>query len=199
MVQPIFDYCSISWYGRFNDDIAKLNVLQKRCARIILGVNIYTSSDFTFNVLGWERLQTRNNYFKALMMYKSLNGRTPEYLSNKFNYISRTHGVNTRQAAGGQLALPPWSNQARRNEFSIGAASQGKWFTIHQSGASAASGASNGVGSRGPLKGPWRGPGAEPRRGPGGSAPGSSWVLAFIKGPERLSWKSFFFFFFFFF
>ena len=48
------------------------------------------------------------------------------------------------------------------------------------------------------------GPGARPRApggvqgqspggGPGGSAPGSSWVLAFVKGPERLSWKPFFF------
>ena len=43
-------------------------------------------------------------------MYKSLNGLAPDYLSNKFNYISSTHGVNTRQAAAGQLALPPWSN-----------------------------------------------------------------------------------------
>ena len=31
-----------------------------------------------------------------------------------------------------------------------------------------------------------------PGGGPGGSAPGSSWVLAFVKGPERLSWKYFF-------
>ena len=63
-----------------------------------------------FNVLGWELLQTRKNYFKALMMYmyKSLNGLAPEYLFNKFNYISTTHGVNTRQAAAGQLILPPW-------------------------------------------------------------------------------------------
>ena len=39
------------------------------------------------------------------------------------------------------------------------------------------------------------GPGARSRApggGPGGSAPGSSWVLAFVKGPERLSWKYFF-------
>ena len=35
------------------------------------------------------------------------------------------------------------------------------------------------------------GPGARSRApggGPGGRAPGSSWVLAFEKGPERLSW-----------
>ena len=43
-------------------------------------------------------------------MYKSLNGQAPEYLSNKFDYILTTHGVNTRQAAAGQLALLPWSN-----------------------------------------------------------------------------------------
>ena len=33
------------------------------------------------------------------------------------------------------------------------------------------SGASNGVGSRGPLKGPWRGPGAEAPAGVQGAAP----------------------------
>ena len=32
-----------------------------------------------------------------------------------------------------------------------------------------------------------------PGGGPGGRAPGSSWVLAFVKGPERLSWNFFFF------
>ena len=31
--------------------------------------------------------------------------------------------------------------------------------------------------------------GQSPGGGPGSSAPGSSWVLAFVKGPERLSWK----------
>lgn len=110
LVQPIFDYCNVTWFGRFNDDIQKLNVLHKRCARIILGVNYFTSSDLMFNILGWERLQTRNNYFKALMMYKSLNGLAPNYLANRFKCISTTHNVNTRQATAGQLALPPLSN-----------------------------------------------------------------------------------------
>ena len=39
------------------------------------------------------------------------------------------------------------------------------------SGASKASGGYNGVGFRGPLKGPWWGPGAEPRRGSRGQSP----------------------------
>ena len=109
-VQPIFDYCNISWYGRFKDDSDRLDVLHKRCARVILSVNNLTSSDFMFRILGWERLQTRNDYFKALMVYKSLNDLAPHYLANMFNYISTTHDVNTRQAAAGQLTLPPVSN-----------------------------------------------------------------------------------------
>ena len=109
-VRPIFDYCNISWYGRFIQDTYKLDVVHKRCARVILGVNNLTPSDLMFNILGWERLQTRSEYFKALMMYKSLNGLAPEYLAKMFNYLSTTHGVNTRQAADGQLALPPTVN-----------------------------------------------------------------------------------------
>ena len=34
----------------------------------------------------------------------------PVRLERNLRYISTTHGVNTRQAAAGQLALPPWSN-----------------------------------------------------------------------------------------
>ena len=90
--------------------MSKLDVLHKRCARIILGVNYYTSSDFMFNTLGWERLQARNDYFKALMIYKSLNGLAPSYLTTMFNHVSTTHNINTRQATAGQLALPPLCN-----------------------------------------------------------------------------------------
>ena len=109
-VQPLFDYCTIVWYGRFKDDCSKLDILHKRCARVILGVNYLTSSNFMFNMLGWERLQKRNDYFKALMMYKALNGIAPEYISNMFKYVSATHNRQTRQATAGQLALPPTCN-----------------------------------------------------------------------------------------
>jgi hypothetical protein len=110
LVQPHFDYCSVAWYGRFKDDSSKLDVLQKRCARIILGVDYFTPSDHMFKELKWERLSVRNQYFKALMMYKSLHNLAPQYLCNKFNYVSEIHNRNTRQAAAGQLALPPLTN-----------------------------------------------------------------------------------------
>ena len=42
------------------------------------------------------------------MMYKSLHNLVaPQYLTRKFKYVSDIHNCNTRQAAAGQLALPP--------------------------------------------------------------------------------------------
>ena len=110
LVQPHFDYCSVVWFGRFIEDIHKLNVLQKRCARIILSVNSLTSSTVMFPKLGWKALQDRCDYFKTLLLFKTLNNLAPTYLCNKFKYVSEKHNVNTRQAAAGLLALPPCTN-----------------------------------------------------------------------------------------
>ena len=70
LIQPQFDYCNTVWFGRFKEDVHKLNVLQKRCARIILSVNSQTSSTIMFPQLGWNSLEYRCNYFKALLIYK---------------------------------------------------------------------------------------------------------------------------------
>ena len=122
LVQPHFDYCSVAWYGRFKEDCGKLHVIQKRCARIILSADYYTPSESMFNELHWERLSDRNQYFKALMMYKSLHNLAPKYLTRKFKYVSDIHNCNTRQAAAGQLALPPLTHgndiECFKNSFS---------------------------------------------------------------------------------
>ena len=70
LVQPYFDYCSLAWYGRYNEDMCKLDVLQKRCARVILSVNSFTPSNQMFRELKWQSLSDRNTYFNALMVLK---------------------------------------------------------------------------------------------------------------------------------
>ena len=61
--------------------VLKLDVLQKRCARIILSADYYTPSDSMFSELGWERLSDCNQYLKALLVYKSLHSLAPHYLT----------------------------------------------------------------------------------------------------------------------
>ena len=73
LVQPHFDYCSVICCGRFTEDVHKLIILQKRCARIILGNNSLTSSTVMFPKLGWKVLQDRCDYVKSLLVFKAIN------------------------------------------------------------------------------------------------------------------------------
>ena len=117
LIQPHFDYCNIAWYGRFNEDVYKLDVLHKRCARVILGVHYLTSSELMFRKLHWQRLSDRKKYFTALMVFKSLNGLAPQYLQSKFNFVRDIHERNTRYSTAGLLALPPVTNGADLESF----------------------------------------------------------------------------------
>ena len=117
LIQPHFDYCSLVWYGRFNEDVRKLDVINKRCARVILGVNSFTPSDQMFRQLKWQSLKERCNYFTALMVFKCLNGLSPTYLQNKFKYVRDNHGCNTRQSTAGLLSLPPLSHGSEIESF----------------------------------------------------------------------------------
>ena len=42
-------------------------------------------------------------HFKSLMMYTTLNGLTPSYISDMFTVISDVHNHDTRSATSGQL------------------------------------------------------------------------------------------------
>ena len=77
-------------------------------------------------------------------------------------------------------------SQARQNKFQIGAAIQSKYRLSMKAERLMAWG----PGAR--SRAPGGAQGQSPSRGPGDSAPGSFWVLAFVKGLQRLSWKYFF-------
>ena len=88
--------------------------------------------------------------------------------NSRGRWTSRIKAVVPFQACVHSLfgtLFPGCPNQALRNKFSIHVlywCSESEICTINESGASEASVASNGRGSRGPLKGPWWGPGAAP-------------------------------------
>ena len=84
LILPNFDYCSPVWdclSGYLSD---KLQKLQNRAARIITKLPFDTNSDHLLSTLNWERLSIRRKKQKALMMYETMNGPTPEYLQRLF-------------------------------------------------------------------------------------------------------------------
>jgi hypothetical protein len=64
------------------------NKLQKRAARIILNATTETPSAVMFKKLEWLTIYNRIDYFRAVMMYKCMNGLAPEYLTEFFKKYS---------------------------------------------------------------------------------------------------------------
>ena len=120
LILPNFDYCSPLWdflSGYLSDKFQKM---QNRAARIITKLSFDTNSDHLLSTLTWERLSMRRKKQKALVMYKTMNGLTPEYLQLLFaqsycNYNSRN--------SEGKLSLPkPRTNYLKRSFSYSGAA-----------------------------------------------------------------------------
>ena len=103
LILPNFDYCSPVWdclSGYLSD---KRQKLQNRAARIITELPFDTNSDHLLSTLNWERLSIRRKKQKALLMYKTMNGLSPEYLQRLF---AQSHSNYNLRNSEGKLALP---------------------------------------------------------------------------------------------
>ena len=76
--------CSIVWGNCGKTLSDRLQKLQNRAARVLTSSSYDTDVKGLIRKLGWKDLYTQRQIQKALMVYKSLNGLVPEYLSSKF-------------------------------------------------------------------------------------------------------------------
>ena len=83
-----------------------LSILQKRASRIILKADFRTPSVDMFRDLGWQSIENRVKYNKAVLTYKALHDQTPEYVSKLLKPVSQTHGLNLRSSENGDLHMP---------------------------------------------------------------------------------------------
>ncbi len=58
-----------------------------------------------FKSLNWMSLRDRVTNRKACIMYKSLNGLAPVYMSEMFKYVHESHSRDTRISARSDLSL----------------------------------------------------------------------------------------------
>ncbi len=101
-----FDYCCTIWGRGTKTDLSKIYVLQKRAAKIILQKPIRTPSKELFSQLNWLTFDDRCKYHAAILIYKCIDNKTPEYFNDiinfsknsRYNLRSITHNdiVNTR-------------------------------------------------------------------------------------------------------
>ena len=105
LVQPHFDYCNSVWGCCIKTQASKLQKLQNRAVRILAYSNYDANADNLIKKLGWIKLDSQRTIHKAVMVYKLLNGLTPDYLSSKF--VDRRSVSNYSLGdTEGKLAIP---------------------------------------------------------------------------------------------
>ena len=92
-VLPVFDFRCVVWG-------------QKRAARMILKADFMTPSEQLFKELNWLPFPKRVQYHTCLMVYKSITGQAPEYISSMLTYVPEHHERQTRSTVLDLLHIP---------------------------------------------------------------------------------------------
>ena len=111
LVQSHFDYCSVV-------TVVKLCVINCSDSRTVRHAFSQAADvSILLNDLGWQNLETQRQFQKAVMLYKSLNGLAPDYMSSKFILRSDLlHSYNLRDSEN-MLAVPLSRTNYYRNSF----------------------------------------------------------------------------------
>lgn len=123
-VRPILDYCSIVWGTCGANDLQKLLHMQKAAARIITNSGRYESSTELFKMLKWHPVDTQIRIRRLIMMYKTMNGLSPNYLTQLFNFTHEIHNHNLRSTTQSNLYLKDGKTEYHKRRFSFIAAKE---------------------------------------------------------------------------
>ena len=69
---------------------------KKKAARLMLDADIMTPSAHMFGELGWLPFDKCVKYFECILIYKSVNGLAPTYISELFPTVDAVHSHNLR-------------------------------------------------------------------------------------------------------
>ena len=81
----------------------KLQRLENGAARVLTYSSYDADANELLKILGWKNLETQCQIHKAQMVYKSLNGLAPSYLSSKF--IQRSDIIITSSDSENKLVV----------------------------------------------------------------------------------------------
>ena len=97
LIQSHFDSCSAVW-GHCGTSLANKLQILKNCAAHILTFSSYDSSPVPlFEQLNWKRLYTQRQIQEAVLVYKSLHGLAPNYLSSLFSQRNISYSLRDNE------------------------------------------------------------------------------------------------------
>jgi hypothetical protein len=119
MIQPKFDYGITVWGYTSEMNLYKIQHMQNRFARTILGNYDY------FNVRGcelvkelhWLNIKQRRDYFMSVLMFKCIHGLAPDYLANQITMQIEVTDRQTRGYNENNLYIPHVNLEGAKNNF----------------------------------------------------------------------------------
>ena len=83
-LRPVLEYASVVWNNCTKREKENLDKIQIEAARIVTGITRSASINKIYKETGWLTLENRRKYQKLILIYKIINGLTPEYLHEIF-------------------------------------------------------------------------------------------------------------------
>ena len=105
IVEPHFRYCCSVWGCCSSTEKNRLQRLQNRAARIITGSRFDDSAMPLIKGLGWQTIEKMISSETNIMVFKALNGRAPQYLTELFSRNLQSSVHNLRKTSN-DLKLP---------------------------------------------------------------------------------------------
>jgi hypothetical protein len=115
IVAPHFEYCSSILFLCNRTDIKKLQVLQNRAMRLIIGCNKYTPIAEMLGELQWLNVHQKTIYNTLVLIFKMKTGCLPDYLSSNMTIVAQTHGHETR--GKNNFKLPHYTKASAQNNL----------------------------------------------------------------------------------
>ena len=78
LIKPMFEYCCSVWGNTKIDNLQRLLIIQKRCARVILNAGTERSVGL-FKRLGWIPISDIIEQRKLCIMHNIIHGKCPDY------------------------------------------------------------------------------------------------------------------------
>ena len=123
-VLPIFDYCSTVWGSSSVGNFSRLQRLQKMAARIILNASFENRSSELFKALNWKSIDVLLRSKRLCMVYKALNGLTPQYITDMFRFSAEVHQRALRSTSNNNIFLTGGRTEYHNRKFSCIAAKE---------------------------------------------------------------------------
>ena len=83
-LRPVLEYASVVWDNCTKREKENLDKVQIEAARIVTGITRSASINKIYKETGWLTIENRCKYQKLILIYKIINGLTPEYLHEIF-------------------------------------------------------------------------------------------------------------------